>query len=253
MTSKLRLSWLGLVSCAVVFFALLGGSFANSDYLPVIFLFATVIITCLAFAIQSNFRLSLAKTSNTATFSRQWKMLFFAIIAAGFSLMLFLANLVFPDYGELLRLCLLFSLIASVYLFLASQSAVLKSIGMENFYWIGGFALHFTIFFMLYTMEREFYSVVFFLFAASVAVLLFSFIYPHVKRTITKKGSLSYLFSSAGFTLLVSYSTIVTLLRNYKTISAGYQFMDFAFILIFYAMMIIGMELEGNSIPQLSG
>lgn len=244
MTSKLRLSKLGIACCAVVFCTLVVGSFAKSDYLPAIFLFAIAVLTCLAIAIYNNLRPKLAKTSNTPTYSRQWKMLFSASIAGGFSLMLFLANLVFPDYGELLRLCLLFLLIFSVYLFLASQNAALKSIGMENFYWIGGVALHSCVFFMLYTMEREFYSTVLFLFVASVAILLFSFIYPHLKRAITKKDSLPYLVSSSGFTLLVSYSTVMTLLRNYKTISAGYQFMNFAFINIFYSMMIIGMDLE---------
>jgi hypothetical protein len=244
MFSKLRLSKLGIISCAVVLFALLAGSFTHPAYLPVVFLFATVVLTFLAFAIYNSLRLNLPKTVVAPTIPKQWKMLFFATISTGFSLILFLTTFVVPDYSELLGVGLLFSLTASVYLFLASQSVALKSIGTEIFYWIGGLALHSCVFFMLYTMEREFYSIVIFLFIASIIALLASFIYPHLKRAITKKDNLSYLFSSTGFTLLVSYSAVVTFLRNYKTISIGYQFMDFAFITIFYAMMISGMDID---------
>lgn len=249
MTSKLRLSRLGLVSCAVVLLALLVGSFAQSNLLPIAFLIAIVVVLSSGILIFTKLKKQISAKifpTSLALERRKWVMLFATYIATGIALMLFFCAFIENPFLEVIGIGLLFSIPCAMYLFLASQSAALKSIGMESFYWVGGVALHSCVFFMLYTMGREFFSVALVVFLASVAVLLLSFIYPHLKRTITKKDSLPYLFSSAGFTLLVSYSAVMTLLRNYRTINFGYSFMDFAFILIFYTMMIVGMDLEGN-------
>lgn len=255
MTSKLRLSRLGLVSCIVVLFALLVGSFVQSDLLPTVVLVAIVAVLFIGVPIFLKLMKRISEKKSLTSFAlerRKWFMLFATFIATGLALMLFMGTFLATQLLEVIGIGLLFSIPCAMYLFLASQSAALKNIGMENFYWIGGFALHSSVFFMLYTMEREFYNVALAVFIASVAVLLVSFIYPHLKRAITKKDNLPYLFSSAGFTMLVSYSSVMTLLRNYRTIGFGYSFMDFAFIAIFHTMMIVGMDLEANSIPQLS-
>lgn len=255
MTSKLRLSRLGIACCAVVLLTLLVGSFVQSELLLYVVLIAIVTTLFIGIPIFLKLRKQISEIKSLTGFAlerRKWALLFSAFIVTGFALTLFFCTLIENQFLEVIGIGLLFSIPCAMYLFLASQSAALKSIGMENFYWIGGVSLHSCVFFMLYTLEREFYSAVLFLFVASVAILLLSFIYPHLKREVTKKDNLPYLVSSAGFTLLVSYSAIMTLLRNYKTISAGYQFMDFALITIFYAIMVIGMDLEANSIPQLS-
>lgn len=247
MLSKFRLSKYGIAASAVALCALAAGSFSPSDYLPAIVLVAVAAILCLSFPIFVKLKACILEKNsspNQAQAKRKWNMMFLSSVAVGFSYLCFLSALLLPEYGEFLRLFLLFVIIASAYLYLASQSAALKGIGMENWYWIGGIALHSSVFFMLYTMEREFYGAVLLLFVASVAVLLFSFIYPHLMRTINKKDNLPYLFSTSGFTFLLSYTAVATLLRNYQTIAAGYQFMDFAFITIFYAMMVIGLDLK---------
>lgn len=247
MTSKLRLSKLGIVCCVVVFCTLVVGSFVQSGLLLYAVLIAIVAILFIGIPIflKLGKRISEIKSiTGYALERRKWALLFSAFIVTGFALTLFFCTFIENQFLEVIGIGLLFSIPCAMYLFLASQSAALKSIGMENFYWIGGIALYSCVFLMLYTMEREFYSAVLFLFVASVAILLFSFIYPHLKRQITKKDNLPYLVSSAGFTMLVSYSAVMTLLRNYKMISAGYQFMDFAFIIIFYAMIIVGIDMD---------
>lgn len=252
MILKFSLSRIGTILSAFVLSSLIIGNFIPVGYFSIIIFVNVLALTIFSFVIYKRFINNLAqkkldsKSIDLSTYNteqRKWRMFFGAVVMTGISILLFMIGNLELEYAIYAKISLLFTLAPAVYLFLASESAALKQIRKEAYYWLGGIALHLCIFFMLNPAEREFQNIVITLSSVSLITLIVSFVGVYIKTALSEKSWLSYAISSSGFTFLLSYSTFVAILRNFNIISGGYEYLDFALLIVFFLAMILGLDI----------